>query len=423
MVTVVGVRFKRAGKVYYFDPDSHEVAKGQAAIVETARGVEYGDVVVGPKQVPDDEIVPPLKKVIRVATEEDTATHLDNKKRAAEAMDVCHEKVAKHELEMKLIDVEYTFDNNKVIFYFTADGRVDFRELVKDLASVFRTRIELRQIGVRDEAKMLNGIGPCGVGLCCANWLGDFAPVSIKMAKDQNLSLNPTKISGICGRLMCCLRYEHENYVQIRKELPRKNDRIMTPEGKAVVIDPVILKESVKVRLIVNEEKNELGEDILIVHKDDIKPVPKGCDKKEGGCPKKQKPAQDDVEYKDSELVAEAKPSKDEIKALEAMVKDDKKQGIAGPGAKDRKPRPDKKRGDRPRYPKNKKPRDNKARDGKPGEEAGSEKKQNDRRPPRPKNKRPNRPQGKPQDHIESKDQAKPQNTQQNKPDNTKENN
>lgn len=411
MVTVVGVRFKRAGKVYYFDPDAHEIEKGQAAIVETARGVEYGDVVVGPKQVPDDEIVPPLKKVIRVATEEDTTTHLENKKRAAEAMEVCQEKVGKHELDMKLIDVEYTFDNNKVIFYFTADGRVDFRELVKDLASVFRTRIELRQIGVRDEAKMLNGIGPCGVGLCCANWLGDFAPVSIKMAKDQNLSLNPTKISGICGRLMCCLRYEHENYVQIRKELPRKNDRIMTPEGKAVVIDPVILKESVKVRLIVNEEKNELGEDILIVHKDDIKPIPKNCDKKEGGCPKKQKPAQDDVEYKDSELVAEAKPTKEEIKALEAMVKDDKRQGISGQGqgSKERKGRPDNKRGDRPRYQKNKKPRDNKPRDSKPGEGAGDAKK-SDRRPPRPKS-RPNRPQGKPQGNQQNNQQDKPKET------------
>lgn len=393
MVTVVGVRFKRAGKVYYFDPDEHQIEKGQAAIVETARGIEYGDVVVGPKQVPDDEIVPPLKKVIRVATEEDTAIHLENKERAVEALEICQEKVAKHELEMKLIDVEYTFDNNKVIFYFTADGRVDFRELVKDLASVFRTRIELRQIGVRDEAKMLNGIGPCGVGLCCANWLGDFAPVSIKMAKDQNLSLNPTKISGICGRLMCCLRYEHENYVQIRKELPRRNDRVMTPEGKAVVIDPVILKESVKVRVIVDEEKNELGEDILIFHKDEIGPIPK-CDKK-GNCPKhKEKPAQDDVDYKDSELVAEAEPSKEEIKELEAMLEDDKRRGIAG-GSKG-KDRPDRKaRHDRSRHPKNRKPRppkSSRSNDGKPdskGDDKSDNSKKGDRRPPRPKHKRP----------------------------------
>lgn len=396
MVTVVGVRFKRAGKVYYFDPDEHQVEKGQAAIVETARGIEYGDVVVGPKQVPDDEIVPPLKKVIRVATEEDTAAHIENKKRAEEALEVCQEKVAKHELDMKLIDVEYTFDNNKVIFYFTADGRVDFRELVKDLASVFRTRIELRQIGVRDEAKMLNGIGPCGVGLCCANWLGDFAPVSIKMAKDQNLSLNPTKISGICGRLMCCLRYEHENYVHIRKELPRKNDKIMTPEGKAVVIDPVILKESVKVRLIIDEEKNELGEDILVFHKDEIKPAPK-CDKK--GCDKhKQKPAQDDVEYKDSELVAEAAPSKEEMKEIEAMLQDDKRQGIAD-GPRERKEKPDRKpHGGRPRNPRSRKPRDAKGdtRSDNKGEKRsegdGRTDKRFDRKPPRPKHKRSDKP-------------------------------
>ena len=343
MVTVVGVRFKRAGKVYYFDPDEHAVEKGHSAIVETARGVEFGEVVIGPKKVKDDEIVPPLKKVIRVATDEDKDIHTENKRKADEALGVCQEKIAKHELDMKLIDVEYTFDNNKVIFYFTADGRVDFRELVKDLASVFRTRIELRQIGVRDEAKMLNGIGPCGVGLCCANWLGDFAPVSIKMAKDQNLSLNPTKISGICGRLMCCLRYEHENYVQIRKELPRKNDRIMTPDGKAVVIEPVILKESVKVRLIINEEKNELGEDLLLIHKDDIKPVPK-CDKKGkcGGHQQKEAPKQDDVEYKNSELKAESVPeSKTEGKdRAKSSDKRDKPKAQERPrNQRDRKPR------------------------------------------------------------------------------------
>ncbi len=364
MVTVVGVRFKRAGKVYYFDPDSHAVEKGHSAIVETARGIEFGDVVVGPKQVRDDEIVPPLKKVIRVATDEDKSIHTENKIKADEALEICQEKIVRHELDMKLIDVEYTFDNNKVIFYFTADGRVDFRELVKDLASVFRTRIELRQIGVRDEAKMLNGIGPCGVGLCCANWLGDFAPVSIKMAKDQNLSLNPTKISGICGRLMCCLRYEHENYVQIRKELPRKNDRIMTPEGKAVVIDPVILKESVKVRLILNEEKNELGEDVLLIHKDDIKPVPK-CDKKGGGCGghhKKEKPKQDDVEYKNSDLVAESdgkedSKSKPDSKPTSKPSSKPAPKTDANKNRTDRSKRPDRPRGNNPR---DRKPRENK---------------------------------------------------------------
>lgn len=362
MVTVVGVRFKRAGKVYYFDPDTHQIEKGQSAIVETARGVEYGEVVVGPKEVPDDEIVPPLKKVIRVATEEDQSIHEENKKRAEEALAVCQEKVAKHDLDMKLIDVEYTFDNNKVIFYFTADGRVDFRELVKDLASVFRTRIELRQIGVRDEAKMLNGIGPCGVGLCCANWLGDFAPVSIKMAKDQNLSLNPTKISGICGRLMCCLRYEHENYVQIRKELPRKNDRIMTPEGKAVVVEPVILKESVKVRLIINEEKNELGEDILVFTKEEIADAAK-CDKN-GKCEghhKKAKSANDDAHYENSTLAAEGEPEVQAESSEGESPADDKpsdgesqkKKPRPSGRSRDRKPR-DRSKGQKPRGPRKK---------------------------------------------------------------------
>jgi cell fate regulator YaaT (PSP1 superfamily) len=397
MVTVVGVRFKRAGKVYYFDPDVHEIEKGQAAIVETARGVEYGDVVVGPKQVPDDEIVPPLKKVIRVATEDDKAVHLENKARAVEALEICQEKVAKHGLEMKLIDVEYTFDNNKVIFYFTADGRVDFRELVKDLASVFRTRIELRQIGVRDEAKMLNGIGPCGVGLCCANWLGDFAPVSIKMAKDQNLSLNPTKISGICGRLMCCLRYEHENYVHIRKELPRKNERIMTPEGLAIVIEPVILKESVKVRLVVNEKENELGEDILIFHKDDIKSA-KGCEKG-GACHKnKKQPVHNDENYDESNLVAESTPQSDEaLKNREADAEGSK----TGDSDKDHKSKrkPNKKpRNDRSRHAKHKKPRSD--RDKKDNGEGSSDHKGDKK--PRFKGKRPDRQGPKPEQKKES---------------------
>jgi len=400
MVTVVGVRFKRAGKVYYFDPDAHAVEKGQSAIVETARGIEFGDVVVGPKQVPDDEIVPPLKKVIRVATDEDKSIHTENKKKADEALEICQEKIVRHELDMKLIDVEYTFDNNKVIFYFTADGRVDFRDLVKDLASVFRTRIELRQIGVRDEAKMLNGIGPCGVGLCCANWLGDFAPVSIKMAKDQNLSLNPTKISGICGRLMCCLRYEHENYVQIRKELPRRNDRIMTPEGKAVVIDPVILKESVKVRLILNEAKNELGEDVILVHKDDIQPLPK-CDKKGGGCGghhKKEAPAQDDVEYKNSELKAES----------DSKQKPDQQTGdkAVGKDRQNKTNRPERqKRNDRPRNnPRDKKPRENKGdnrNDNRP--RVNSNKPQMDKQPTNPSVKQD----VKPASTVESKPEIK----------------
>lgn len=271
MVKVIGVRFKKAGKVYWFSPDGFDIKKDDDVIVETARGIEFGKAVIGVRDLDEKEVVQPLKKVIRIALEEDVAVHRKNQEKKNEAIALCLEQVKKHKLEMKLIDVEYTFDNNKVIFYFTADGRVDFRELVKDLASIFRMRIELRQIGVRDEAKMLNGIGACGVALCCANWLGDFAPVSVKMAKDQNLSLNPTKISGSCGRLMCCLKYEHDTYVQIRRELPIRNEKISTPSGDAIVVDPDILRESVKCRRILNESKMELEEDILVFKGSEIK--------------------------------------------------------------------------------------------------------------------------------------------------------
>lgn len=212
MVKVVGVRFKKAGKIYYFDPDDIELEAGINVIVETARGLEFGEVVVGPKMVTEEEVVQPLKKVIRRATEEDFEHLEENRGKETRAFDIGLAKIAKHGLPMKLVDVEYTFDNAKIIFYFTADGRVDFRELVKDLAGVFKTRIELRQIGVRDEAKMIGGLGPCGRSLCCVTFLGDFEPVCIRMAKEQNLSLNPTKISGICGRLMCCLKFETELY-------------------------------------------------------------------------------------------------------------------------------------------------------------------------------------------------------------------
>ncbi|MCT4564936.1 MAG: stage 0 sporulation family protein [Maledivibacter sp.] len=274
MVRVIGVRFKKAGKIYYFDPDDIDVEKGQNVIVETARGIEFGEVVVGSKEISEEEIVSPLKKVLRIATLEDEIINKENNEKETKAFEICLEKIEEHGLEMKLIDVEYTFDNNKVIFYFTADGRVDFRELVKDLASVFRTRIELRQIGVRDEAKMIGGIGPCGVSLCCSTWLGEFEPVSIKMAKEQSLSLNPTKISGICGRLMCCLRYEYESYTELRKGLPNQGERIKTPEGEGIVIDNNVLLESVKVRLIVKENKErhymDLSDDIYIFHKQEI---------------------------------------------------------------------------------------------------------------------------------------------------------
>lgn len=249
MVKVVGVRFKRAGKIYYFDPGDLEIQLNENVIVETARGVEFGLVVVPNTEVPDEEIVAPLKKVIRVAGEEDKNHYEENSRREKEAFDICLQKIAAHKLEMKLIDVEYTFDNNKVLFYFTADGRVDFRELVKDLASVFRTRIELRQIGVRDEAKMMGGLGVCGRVLCCNAFLGDFQPVSIKMAKEQGLSLNPTKISGACGRLMCCLKYEQDAYEEIITRVPREGAIVETPEGQGIVMGISLLKELVKVKL------------------------------------------------------------------------------------------------------------------------------------------------------------------------------
>jgi cell fate regulator YaaT (PSP1 superfamily) len=243
------VRFKRAGKVYYFDPVDFPVQQDQHVIVETARGIEYGKVVIGPKWVAESDVVLPLKKVIRIADSADAQTVEENKAAARNAFFICLDKIKAHQLKMKLVDVEYTFDRNKIIFYFTADGRVDFRELVKDLASVFRTRIELRQIGVRDEAKMLGGIGPCGRVLCCSSWLGDFEPVSIKMAKDQNLSLNPTKISGLCGRLMCCLKFEYDNYENGKDELPAVGQRVMTSYGEGKVIGLNMKEKLVHVHL------------------------------------------------------------------------------------------------------------------------------------------------------------------------------
>ena len=247
MYNVVGVRFKKAGKIYYFDPGDLLVDKDEFVIVETVRGVEYGKVVVARKQVEEHDVVLPLKKVLRLADQKDRHIVEENKQAAAEAYNVCCQKVNEHQLDMKLVDVEYTYDRNKVIFYFTADGRVDFRELVKDLAAIFRTRIELRQIGVRDEAKMLGGIGPCGRMLCCSTFLGDFDPVSIKMAKDQNLSLNPTKISGLCGRLMCCLKYENDEYETAKEQLPDLGEMIVTPEGTGKVVGLNILSRVLQV--------------------------------------------------------------------------------------------------------------------------------------------------------------------------------
>lgn len=257
MVNVVGVRFKKAGKIYYFDPNNMEIEIGINVIVETARGIEYGTVMLTNREVSDNDIILPLKKVMRIATLEDDKQEEINKQKEVEAFGICTEKIRQHNLDMKLVDVELTFDHNKIIFYFTSDGRVDFRELVKELASIFRTRIELRQIGVRDEAKMLNGMGICGRTLCCATFLGDFQPVSIKMAKEQSLSLNPTKISGICGRLMCCLKYEEDTYEELNRNLPNVGDLVKTPDGNGDVLSVNVLRQLVKVS-VKKKENNDL---------------------------------------------------------------------------------------------------------------------------------------------------------------------
>ncbi len=261
MISVIGVQFRRAGKVYYFAPGGLDIKKGDNVIVETARGVEYGKVVLGVKEVDEDKIIQPLKSVIRIATEEDAHTDAKNREKEKEAFDICLEKIKQFGLDMKLIDVEYTFDNNKVLFYFTADGRIDFRELVKSLAAVFRTRIELRQIGVRDETKILGGIGICGRELCCHSFLSEFAPVSIKMAKEQNLSLNPTKISGICGRLMCCLKNEEEAYEELNKTLPNIGDTVRTSDNlKGEVAGVSVLKQKVKVIVELEDDEKDIRE-------------------------------------------------------------------------------------------------------------------------------------------------------------------
>lgn len=256
MVKIVGVRFRNAGKVYYFDPKGYKIKAGDHVIVETARGVEYGTVIGGIREVTDDRVVQPLKAVIRVATQEDDLRAEKSRAKEKDAMRICNEKIRKHKLDMKLIDAEYTFDNNKVLFYFTADGRIDFRELVKDLAAVFKMRIELRQIGVRDETKILGGIGICGRVLCCNSFLSEFAPVSIKMAKEQNLSLNPTKISGVCGRLMCCLKNEEDTYEYLNSKLPNIGESVTTIDGVRGEVQSVnVLRQKVKVLVDVGDEK------------------------------------------------------------------------------------------------------------------------------------------------------------------------
>lgn len=285
MVKVAGVKFKTAGKIYYFDPEELEVQLGDSVIVETARGMEFGMVAMEITEVDESEVVTPLKRIIRIADEKDHLQHEENLKKKKRAMDLCQEKIDKHGLVMKLIDVEYTFDNSKIVFYFTADGRVDFRELVKDLAGVFKMRIELRQIGVRDEAKMLGGIGSCGRDLCCHSWLSDFQPVSIKMAKVQNLSLNPSKISGICGRLMCCLKYENDIYMEFRKGMPDIGEKVRTPDGFGKVVDTNLLERDVKVRLYLDDKpkgrkdeadgEEKLSDDIYTYKKEEIRRMDK----------------------------------------------------------------------------------------------------------------------------------------------------
>ena len=301
MTKVIGVRFRAAGKIYYFDPAGLAIKTGDNVIVETARGIEFGYVVLGSREVPDEKLVQPLKQVIRMATEEDRAIEAKNKEKEKEAFKICLEKIRKRGLEMKLIDAEYTFDNNKVLFYFTADGRIDFRELVKDLAAVFKTRIELRQVGVRDETKILGGIGICGRTLCCHSYLSEFIPVSIKMAKEQNLSLNPTKISGVCGRLMCCLKNEEETYQFLNSKLPGTGDFVTADDGLKDEVQSVnVLRQTVKVLVTVNHDEKEIRE--YRVEQLKFKPRKK----------KEKKDGQND------------KHQHSELKALEAL---DKKEG------------------------------------------------------------------------------------------------
>ena len=301
MARVIGVRFRKAGKIYFFDPMDLEIENGEAVIVETARGIEYGRVVLGVKEVDDEKVVQPLKPVLRVATEADEKQAEMNRQKEKDAFQICLEKIAKHKLEMKLIDAEYTFDNNKVLFYFTADGRIDFRELVKDLAAVFKTRIELRQIGVRDEAKILGGIGICGRELCCHTFLSEFAPVSIKMAKEQNLSLNPIKISGVCGRLMCCLKNEEETYEYLNSRLPNVGDTVTTDDGLRGEVQTVsVLRQLVKVIVNVNKDEKEVREYRV-----------------------------DQLKFRPRKRKDKNKISAEELKALEELEKKEKKEGMS----------------------------------------------------------------------------------------------
>ena len=318
MVTVIGVRFRQAGKVYYFDPGKLEIKRGQHVIVETARGVEYGEVILGNHEVDEIRVIQPLKEVMRIANEKDTAHEEENARKQKEAFQLCQEKIRKHQLEMKLIDCEYTFDNSKILFYFTADGRIDFRELVKDLAGIFRTRIELRQVGVRDETKILGGLGICGRPLCCHSYLSEFIPVSIKMAKEQNLSLNPTKISGVCGRLMCCLKNEEEVYETLNRKLPNVGDSVTTPDGLHGDVQSVsILKQLVKVVVSLPNDEREVRE----YPAEELKFRPRR--KNEKG----KRPDRGEKQEKKSDRGANKKEER-ELEALEKLEKSEKKSKL-----------------------------------------------------------------------------------------------
>ena len=328
MASVVGVRFKNAGKLYYFDPGKLWPAAGDFVVVETARGVEYGQVITGVREVEDELISAPLKPVLRVSTPEDAAHAAENEKFEKEAYQICQHKIDEHKLDMKLVGVEQTFDNAKILFYFTANGRVDFRSLVKDLASVFHTRIELRQIGVRDEAKMLGGLGPCGRPICCGSFLGDFQPVSIKMAKEQNLSLNPTKISGVCGRLMCCLKFEQDHYEATRKRMPKVGKEIETPEGNGIVLDVNVLKETLTVRIHkgdTSEIKTFALEEVKWQKPAQSQPAPEKRDetKTESKRAKKKNKQPEQETVKEEEIAEEMKPvdqSSDWLRAVEEAL-------------------------------------------------------------------------------------------------------
>ena len=330
MVNVIGVRFQNAGKLYFFDPGPYWPTPGDFVVVETARGIEFGEVVTSVREINDEVLQQPLKKVVRVATAEDIQHAQANKAGEKEAYAICQKKIAEHKLDMKLVSVEYTFDNSKILFYFTANGRVDFRSLVKDLAAVFKTRIELRQIGVRDEAKMLGGLGPCGRPICCGAFLGDFQPVSIKMAKEQNLSLNPTKISGVCGRLMCCLKYEQENYEQTRKRMPKVGKEVITPDGPGVVWDLNIIKETVRVRI----QKGDSSE---------LKDYPV-ADVQRPGQPA---PVKEETAPAEAPVPAEAPADAPEGESTPQTPD----QPAGQPAQQQRPPRPQRQRGDQPRQP------------------------------------------------------------------------